>query len=99
MDIDGAPHISVQAGIEETLGILEGSTLGECKFHCSLVRFTRADESVVRPEWGSRVGWFHPFPFLRYFWICFLDEVAHKAKRVPSPIVEFCDSFIDKLGG
>src|SRR5262245_15508720 len=49
-DVDRAASVSVQARVEETGRILQRRTFGEGQFHGILVRFTGADDPVVRPS-------------------------------------------------
>src|SRR4051812_20543678 len=49
-DIDGAPHVTFEAGIEEPCRVLERRTLGEGQLHDRLVGLPGADDAVVLPH-------------------------------------------------
>ena len=97
VDVDRAPHISLETRVEETGGILQGRALGEGKLHDTLVGFAGADDAVVRPNRGAGFGWFDPLPLLDYVRVCLLDEFAHSVEGFPAPVAEFGDSIRDEL--
>ena len=49
-EVDGAPDLAVEAGVEQSRRIGEGGAAGERQLHDALVRFAGADDSVVRPD-------------------------------------------------
>ena len=46
-DVDGAPHASFEAGIEQLRGIRQRSALGKGDLHVRLVRLAGADKAIV----------------------------------------------------
>src|SRR6185503_19719466 len=49
-DIDGAPHIAFEAGVEEACRVLQRGAPGEGQLHDLLVRLAGADDAVVLPH-------------------------------------------------
>src|SRR3954463_1594213 len=92
MDVDRAPHPSIETRVEEAGGGLQRSALGERGLPHLLVGLARADDAVVLPD-GSA----HPFPLLDDIRIRFLDQLAHASERFPAPVPEFGDSLRDQL--
>src|SRR5262245_18745812 len=90
--------MSVEARVEETRRILQRRPLGKGQLHNVLVGFAGADDAVVRPSRGARVGWLDPLPFLDDIRVCFLDEHAYSAESLPAPVAEFGDSLRNQLG-
>src|SRR5580692_7701032 len=64
VEIDGTPHVPLQAGSEKLLRVLEGGSAIKRKLHHLLVRLPGADAAVMGPDGGSRVRWLYPFPLL-----------------------------------
>src|ERR1700760_4675842 len=60
VEIDRPPNVSLQAGVEEFFWILERSTSREGELHGLLVRFSGADNPVMRPDRDT--GRFRFFP-------------------------------------
>src|SRR5215510_9627177 len=89
VDVDRAPCISLKAGVEETVWILQRRAVKEGKLHNILVGFARADHAIVRPNRSAGVGWFDPLPLLDDVGVCFLYKRAHSAEGFAAPIVEF----------
>jgi len=81
MQIDCAPRVALQAGIEDALWVFDGSALQESELYESLVGLACADDPVVRPDWNSP-----PFPFLRYPGVCVFDELADAGERLATPV-------------
>src|SRR5262245_13950992 len=50
VDIDRAPHVPVEARVEEPGGIFQGRPLREGQLHYRLVGFAGADDPVMRPH-------------------------------------------------
>ncbi len=94
MDIDGAPHIAFEAGIEKVRGILQCSTFGEGQLHHGLVGLAGADDAVMLPHRNAA-----PLPGLDHIGIGLLDEMADPAERIAPPITQFPDPRIDQVRG
>src|SRR5215212_8566648 len=45
VDVDGAPGVALETGVEETCGVRQGGALGEGQLHRILVRLAGADDS------------------------------------------------------
>src|SRR5215472_11327677 len=50
VEVDRAPRVPLEAGVEELRRILQGRPLGEGHLHDALVGLACADQSVVRPH-------------------------------------------------
>src|SRR4051794_29481335 len=46
-DVDGAPDVSFEAGVEETCRVVQGCSLGKCQLDDALVRLSGADDTAV----------------------------------------------------
>src|SRR5215813_14935224 len=64
MDVDGAPDIPLEAGVEEPRRVLQRSSPGEGHLHGLLVRLPGADDAGVRPDRSP------PLPLLDDLRIC-----------------------------
>ena len=51
--VDGAPDIPLQAGVEESRGVVQGGALGKGQFDDALVTLTRADDAAVGEDGSS----------------------------------------------
>src|SRR5215469_3216487 len=92
MNVDGAPHIAVEARIEELGGIFEGGALKEGQLHDRLVRFAGADAAVVGPYRCAA-----PLPFFHNSGIRLHDEGADPFEGIASPVIQLRDSIADEL--
>src|SRR5580692_12616471 len=68
VDVDGAPDIPVEAGVEKTGRVLQRSSLGKCHLDDVLVRLSRADDAAVRKDGSSP-----PFPLFDNLRVCLVD--------------------------
>src|SRR6185312_2920726 len=93
VDVDRPAHSAVETRVEETDRILQRRAPGEGKLHDFRVGFAGADDAVVRPD-GSA----HPLPLFDDVRVCFLDELAHPAQGLPSPVPKFGDPVRDERG-
>src|ERR1700675_728359 len=94
MEIDGAPGVAFEAGVEEACRVLQRGALGEGHLHGILVRFTGADDSGVRPHRNPS-----PLPLLDHFGVGLLDETSDPSERLAAPITQLLDSRIYQLRG
>jgi len=94
MDIDRAPDVPFEAGVEKARRVLQRCTLGERQLHDGLVRLAGADDSVVRPHGDPS-----PLPLLDHFGVGFLDEGTDPGQRLAAPVVELIDPRIDESSG
>jgi hypothetical protein len=92
MQIDGAPCVAIQAGIEDTLRVFDRSALRESQLYMSLIGFAGADDPAVTPDWNSP-----PLPFFGNLRVCLCDQLADVGKRLAAPVAELCDSLGDQL--
>ena len=90
-NVDRAPHVAVQAGIEEPLRIRKARPLREGQLHDLLVGLARAHDPVVRPH-----GRPHPLPLLDHLRIGFKDQRPHPRERRPAPIAKLGNPLIDQ---
>src|SRR5207249_1940531 len=90
--VDGTPCVPVKTGVEEARRVLQSRPFGEGHLHDILVRLTRADQSVVRPDRNTS-----PLPLLDDFGIGCLDQGTEPAEHLPPPVAELLDSRVDQL--
>src|SRR5262249_45916969 len=83
VEVDGAPRVPVETGVEEARGILQGRPFGEGHLHDALVRLAGADHPVVLPDGAPS-----PLPLLDDVGIDLLDQRAESAERRAPPVVE-----------
>src|SRR3954468_7572778 len=96
-DVDRAAHVAVETRVEEAGRILQRRALGERQLDDALIRFTGADDAIVRPHRGAGVRWLHPFPLFDDVRVGLLDEAAHSAKSLAAPVAEVGDPFRNEL--
>src|SRR6476469_9461394 len=84
VDIDRAPCVAIEARVEELGGVVQGRALHEGQLHGRLVRLAGADDAVVRPDRGARVGSFGPLPLLHNVRVRLPDQLAHPAQGLPA---------------
>jgi hypothetical protein len=93
-DIDGTPHIAVEAGVEQTRRVLQPGSLGERHLDDALVGFSGADNAGVGPDGGS-----HPLPLFDDFGIRLVDDAAQFGEHLPAPVVQVLDPSVDQCRG
>src|SRR5262249_40316385 len=101
MDIDGAPDVAFEAGVEEAGRVLERGALGEGQLHGIVARPPGRDYSIVPPTRTPehRVGGLPPFPLLDHVGVGLFDERSAPSERLAPPISELLDSRVDQPGG
>src|SRR5699024_4169868 len=96
---DCAPGIAVQAGIEQARRVVERSAPGKSQLDLVPVRFTGADDPVVRPHRNAgRVRRLLPLLLLGSIRIGPLDERADAGKRRFAPVSGGAGSCIGRFG-
>src|SRR5262249_16438644 len=101
MDIDGAPLIAFEAGVEEVSRVLERGPLGESQLHGLLVGLAGADDSVMLPHRNAqhRVRRLSPFHLLDDVGVGLPDETSDASERLAAPILQLLDSRINQRRG
>src|SRR5947207_7929054 len=94
MNIDGAPGVAFEAGVEEAARVLQRGALGEGQLHDSLVRLAGADDAGVLPHRNPS-----PLPHLDHVGEGLLDESSDPGERLAPPITQLTDSLTDKKRG
>src|ERR1700692_4586079 len=89
-EIDRAPRVSLQAGIEELLRVSDGGSASEGELHDLLVRFPCADDAVMGPDRGS-----HPFPLFPDVGIGIVNELTDMSEGLSSPIPQLLNPLGD----
>src|SRR4051794_20618866 len=92
VEVDGAPDVPVEAGVEEARGILQRGPFGEGHLHDALVRLARADDPVVLPRRDPS-----PLPLLDDVGIGLLDQATEPAEHLAAPVAELRDALVDEL--
>lgn len=98
-EVDGAAHVSFEAGIEELLGVFEGGSAVEGELYDLFIGFACADAAVMRPNGCSRVRGLDPFPLLLNVGGGFVDELAEVGESFSFPASQVLNSFGDIGGG
>jgi hypothetical protein len=89
LDVDSSPYVSIQARVEELGRVFQRGSFCESQFHLGLVGLPGANNSAMRPDWGS-----HPFQFFDYAWDRFLYECSKRAQNASSPVTELSDFLV-----
>src|SRR4051812_11118158 len=98
VEIDGAPHIAVEAGVEEARRVCKRGAIREGELHLVLVGLAGAEDAVVLPHrHAQRVRRLRPFQGFDHFGIGFVDEGAEPLQHLRPPIPQLCDLRIDQL--
>src|SRR5262245_1166011 len=92
-DVDRAPDIPLEAGVEEARRVLQRSSPGERQLHDTLVGLPRTHDAAVRPDGDP------PLPLLDDLRIGLVDELAHFREHHPAPVPELQDPLVDQCGG
>ena len=88
MNVDGARDLPLKAGVEQPIRILQGGPFGERHLDVALVSFSRADNTVVVPDWDSFwVTGLLPLLLFNNLWVCLIDELTYSTDCSPAPIV------------
>src|ERR1700757_4680667 len=91
MEVDGAPGVAVEAGVEETRGIIQRGALGESPLHDFFVCLAGADHPVVIPNWDSS-----PLPLLDHGGVGLPDQFSDASEHLTAPITELRDPGVDQ---
>src|SRR5437899_11337721 len=94
MEIDGAPGVAFEAGVEEAGRVLQRGALREGHLYDILVSLTGADDSCVRPHRNPS-----PLPLLDHFGVGLLDETSDPSERFAPPITQLVNSRIYQMRG
>ncbi len=100
-DIDGAPHVAFEAGVEQPRRVLQRGALGEGQLHVALVRLAGADDAAVLPHRHPQhpVRRLPPLHLLDHAGVRLPDERAHPRQRRAAPVAERRDAGVDQVGG
>src|SRR5690348_3093440 len=91
MQVDGAPGVAIEAGVEQPHRIVQRGPLGKGHLHNVLVRLAGADYSVVRPHRDAS-----PLPLLDHLGVGLLDACADLRKHLAPPVAELLDPPVDQ---
>src|ERR1700680_4547448 len=94
-EIDRAPRVPFQAGIEELLRVFDGGSAKEDELHDLLVRFTCADAAVMRPDGSSGGRGLLPFPLLLNVGVGIVNELTDMSEGLSSPIPQLLNPLGD----
>ena len=94
VDIDGAPDIAVEAGVEQTGGVFQGSPFGKGHLDDALVRLAGADDAAVGPDRST-----HPLPLFNDLRVGFVYDLTNFREHLPAPVPKFVDLRVDKGRG
>ena len=86
-DIDRAPRIAFQAGIEEPGRIVQRRALQESQLDPGFVGFAGAEDAAVLPDRRP-----HPLPAFDDVGQRFPDQAAHAGERLTAPVAELGDA-------
>src|SRR5262249_51765968 len=92
MEIDGAPGVTFEAGVEEARRVLQRGALGEGHLHDVLVSLARADNAAVRPHRDPS-----PLPLLDDIGIGLLDHTTKPAEHLAPPLAPLLDARVYQL--
>ena len=87
-DVDGAPDLPLEAGVEQARRIPQRSALEERQLDDGLVGLAGADAPVAGPDRRSGTRGFRPLPLLDDLGIGLPDDPADVAERLAAPVAE-----------
>src|SRR5262249_37691031 len=88
-DVDGAPDIPIEAGVEQTCGVLQSGSLGKGHFDDAFVRLSRADDASMGKD-GSP----HPLPLFDDLGVRLVEDCAHFSEHPAAPVAKFPDPLV-----
>src|SRR6185437_5238631 len=91
-EIDGAPGIAVEAGVEQARRVLERGALEEGQLHDAFIALAGADDAVVRPHRNPS-----PLPLLDHIGVRLPDERADASEHLAPPVAQLLDPRGDEL--
>ncbi|GAC1365133.1 MAG: hypothetical protein NVSMB3_13690 [Acidobacteriaceae bacterium] len=97
VDVQGAPDVPVEAGVEEMCGVPQRSTAGEGQLDYVFVGLSRADDAAVGPDGSSS-----PLPLFDDLRVGLVDDFAHFRESFSAPVPELQESvdlLVDRCGG
>src|SRR5262249_19826213 len=92
VEVDSAPGVPLETGVEKSRRVLESCPLGEGHLHDILVSLARADQSVVGPHRHPA-----PLPLLDDFGIGLLDQAMSSGECLAAPVAQLLDSAVYEL--
>jgi hypothetical protein len=99
VDVDGAPDIALEAGVEKTGRVLQGRSLGKCHLDDVLVSLSSADDAVMGKDGSPRRCRPDPLPLFDDLRVCLVDDFAHSRERLPAPVRKFLDPLVYECRG
>ncbi len=90
--VDGAPCVAVEAGVEHADGVVELGAVGEGQLDLLLVGVADGDDAVVFPDGAA-----HPFPLFFDVGEGVMNELTDLGELLAAPVVKLGDEVIDLL--
>src|SRR5262245_55983018 len=91
-EVDGAPLVAFEAGVEQLVGIGELRAVVEGELHLALVGVGDRDDAVARPDRAA-----HPLPFLDDLAVGREDRLADAGEGLAAPVDYARDQLVDLL--
>ena len=85
MDIDGAPDLAFQAGVEHACRVSQRSAFSKGQLHLALVGLAGADDAALGPDRNV------PLPLFDRLGGRLPNQRAHTGKRLAAPVVQAFD--------
>jgi hypothetical protein len=99
-DVDGAPRVAVEAGVEEPPRVLQGGTPGEGQLDHLLVGLSRADDPGVRPHGRAHgLAGLDPLALLDDVRVRLVDDAADLRQGLGAPAPQRPDLLVDETRG
>src|SRR5439155_17168723 len=92
VEVDGAPGVALETGVEEARGVLQRRALGEGHLHDALVGLAGANDPVVVPRRDPA-----PLPVLDDLGIGFPYQGTEPRERLAPPVAQLLDPLVDQL--
>ena len=89
--INRAPHVALQARIEQSAGVRKRRTLGKRHLHHAFISLARADHAAMNPNRNPA-----PLPVLDHRGKRLPDQSTHMPQRLTPPIAQFPDPCVDQ---
>src|SRR5919198_568328 len=99
-DVDGATRVSLEAGVEEPLRVLQRGTPGEGQLDDLVIGLSRADDPGVGPHGHAQwVAGLDPFALLHDFRVRLVDHAANLRQGLGAPATQRPDPLVDETRG
>src|SRR5262249_56538078 len=99
VDVDGAPDVPFETGVEYAGRVFQCSSLGKCHLDDVFVCLSRTDNASVGKDGSPRRRRLDPLPLLDDLRVCLAYDFAHFRECFSAPVPKFVDLLVDSFRG